>query len=93
MAQSVSERTKVRRRRATAAWKLRNRAFFSERSRIRMKVSRAVARGELVRGPCWCGEVETQAHHANGYDDAHALDVVWLCAPHHRAAHREARAA
>lgn len=40
-----------------------------------------------------CGQPETlerrfDGHHHNGYDDAHALDVKWLCRACHGARHR-----
>mgnify|MGYP001613684292 CR=1 FL=1 len=52
------------------------------------KVRHAVRTGRLVRVPCIeCGEPKVQAHHPRGYDDAHALDVEWLCGAHHRVRH------
>lgn len=54
-------------------------------------VQRAVLSGRLLREPCAvCGDPKSQGHHANGYDDAHRLDVVWLCEHHHKEAHRAA---
>lgn len=54
----------------------------------RGSVCRAVQTGRLVRLPCVeCGSARSQAHHHNGYDSLHALDVVWLCSLHHAAAH------
>lgn len=55
----------------------------------RAAVNNAVARGKLVR-PSVCtqpgcknsGRIE--AHHWHGYDNEHALDVVWLCPKCHR---------
>ena len=47
----------------------------------------AIRRGKLVRGPCSvCGVTEgVDGHHT---DYTKPLDVVWLCKPHHREAHR-----
>jgi len=58
------------------------------------RVGVAVRTGRLVRQPCAdCGAEKVQAHHHNGYDPEHELDVVWLCRPHHMARHgRQSRA-
>lgn len=68
------------------------------RERARRAVAVALRDGRLVR-PATCsacgrvgrpqerGRAEIQAHHANGYDEAHALDVVFLCQRCHDAAH------
>jgi len=47
----------------------------------------AIRQGKLVRGPCSvCGVTEgVDGHHT---DYTKPLDVVWLCKPHHREAHR-----
>jgi hypothetical protein len=50
-------------------------------------VQRAVRDGLLVRQPCEkCGAGQAHAHHDN-YDEP--MNVMWLCAKHHRARHRE----
>jgi hypothetical protein len=53
-------------------------------------VSRAIARGRLVR-PGVCPECaqpgSVQAHHYLGYAKEHQLDVVWLCGPCHMKVH------
>lgn len=53
------------------------------------RVQAAIKAGRLVRQPCVdCGATEkVQAHHHNGYDREHELDVVWLCRPHHMQRH------
>ena len=57
---------------------------FPERKNAQAKVYRALASGKLVKQPCFlCGDV-AEAHHP---DYSRPLDVVWLCAPHHRQAH------
>jgi len=58
-----------------------------ERNRARVAVYYAIKSGKLQRQPCAvCGHTPAQAHHHNGYEVQHALDVIWLCVPHHRAA-------
>lgn len=50
------------------------------------KVMRAINRGDLIRQPCEvCGS--TQFIHAHHEDYAKPLDVMWLCAAHHRQRH------
>ena len=47
----------------------------------------AIKRGDLVRGPCEvCGKPNGQAHHT---DYNKPLDVMWLCAKHHKELHRK----
>jgi hypothetical protein len=59
----------------------------------RLALRTAVARGALVRQPCWvCGDPKSQGHHASYAEDAR-LDVTWLCPRHHAAAHRAHREA
>lgn len=52
----------------------------------KMAVANAVRRGKLKRAPCViCGKSEhVHAHHDNY---SRRLDVVWLCAFHHRERH------
>lgn len=50
-------------------------------------VQRALKSGKLKRQPCErCGSEGAQAHHE---DYSRALDVNWLCIPHHTERHRE----
>jgi hypothetical protein len=55
---------------------------------IRNRINYALKRGTLVKLPCICGSTEVEAHHYNGYDLEHALDVVWLCKRHHEILHK-----
>lgn len=49
------------------------------------KVARAIRSGKLVPKPCEvCGDVNVHGHHTD-YDKP--LDVMWLCAPHHKEWH------
>jgi hypothetical protein len=72
-------------------YKARNRNNPQFRARIlaRAAVYAAVRTGKL-RKPrqCQaCGRTRSvQAHHHHGYDDAHRLDVAWMCVECHRAA-------
>jgi hypothetical protein len=75
------------RRRAQRAWKSRNRELVRERNRIGERVRLAVRAGRLIKTACPCGSAEVQAHHHNGYEPEHELDVIWLCIPCHRKAH------
>ena len=50
----------------------------------RRYVKTRVDRGHMKKLPCAvCGNPDVQAHHHKGYSKEHALDVVWLCYPHH----------
>lgn len=56
------------------------------RATARRLLTRAISKGELVRGPCErCGSPKTNAHHRYGYTDP--LRVVWLCGMHHGMEH------
>lgn len=59
----------------------------NKKSTARRKVQVAVRNGTLTR-PDFCSHpgcerTDVQAHHHNGYDMEHELDVVWLCPAHH----------
>ena len=60
-------------------------AEFREKQKSRVKVSRAVRNGRLVKGPCEnCGSPETEAHHD---DYGRPLDVRWMCRGCHENEH------
>lgn len=64
----------------------RTRKKYPERHLARRAVLRAIRVGRLIRQPCQvCGEANSEAHHENY---SKALDVVWLCRPHHMEADR-----
>ena len=70
----------------------RLRYFRSERGREAHRahglVLTAVRNGAIERSPCLvCGDGRSQGHHHRGYGSP--LDVVWLCALHHKEAHRD----
>ena len=60
------------------------------RRNARAAVARAVRRGLQLPAACEsCGMMtKLHAHHHNGYDKAHQLDVVWLCVSCHGKEHR-----
>ena len=67
---------------------------YRQRNKKRLAAHNAVAKAVLRKGlaplPCLeCGELKTEAHHAD-YD--RPLDVIWLCQPHHKETHAQARA-
>lgn len=68
------------------AW--RTRQLHPEQKKAWIAVDIAIRAGRLTPQPCWCGDVETDAHHHRGYAPEHALDVVWLCRRHHALAHQ-----
>lgn len=56
-----------------------------ERKRAASLVKKALMRGKMTRLPCLvCGTEKVEGHHP---DYSQPLSVVWLCNPHHRAAH------
>lgn len=57
------------------------------KDQIRSRLYYALKKGRVFRGKCICGSELVEAHHWNGYDLEHALDVVWLCKRHHEAIH------
>jgi hypothetical protein len=66
---------------------LRSRQKFPGKSRARSLLWKAIIRGKIKPHPCWvCGE-KAHGHHPD-YD--RPLEVVWLCAVHHKAAHAAA---
>lgn len=61
-----------------------------ERRNANLIVQQEVRAGRMERLPCLvCGAAKTEAHHPD-YD--RPLDVIWLCAPHHRQTHSMVRA-
>jgi hypothetical protein len=69
------------------------RTTVEQKSRATRLYRRALRKGELMRPDTCsrCGKAavgnELHGHHHNGYDDEHALDVVWLCRSCHRRMH------
>jgi hypothetical protein len=58
---------------------------YPERAAARNAVNNAIKAGKMSRLPCFiCGSNDVQGHHP---DYSAPLDVVWLCVPHHKAAH------
>ena len=57
------------------------------KKRANLQVSRAIAKGQIVRQNCFCGAVG-QAHHP---DYSRPLEVMWLCTKHHMEWHVKER--
>jgi hypothetical protein len=76
------------RRAAARARALQYRVDHPDRYQAHTLVGNAVRDGRLIKLPCAvCGTtVHVHAHHD---DYTRPLDVRWLCAEHHSAAHRE----
>jgi hypothetical protein len=56
-----------------------------KKEKARRLIREAVRQGKVIKEPCKkCGEIEVEAHHIN-YDEP--LNVVWLCAKHHKERH------
>ena len=61
-------------------------AAHPDRKKANHAVSNAVRDGRLVRQPCQvCGATRSHGHHS---DYSKPLDVVWLCAVHHKEEHQ-----
>ncbi len=57
-----------------------------EKRRAQSAVSNAQVAGKLTKEPClFCDDEQVHAHH---HDYSRPLDVTWLCARHHKLAHR-----
>lgn len=86
------------------AWRVRNRDKYRlaqaknyykhhGKSEARWQVKLALLEGRLVRPTTCsdCGKASKyiDAHHHNGYDEPHWLDVIWLCKKCHGRLHRK----
>jgi len=61
------------------------RASNPEKYKAHSLVNAAMKRGAIKKHACFvCGSEKTEAHHP---DYSSPLDVVWLCARHHKQAH------
>lgn len=66
----------------TSSWRARN----PEKYDAQQKLQAAVRHGRITRQPCEaCGQEPAHGHHE---DYSKPLDVVWLCAAHHRERHK-----
>lgn len=67
----------------------KRRKQYREITKCRNIFSKAVASGKIKKQPCVkCGEVVVQGHHE---DYNKPLEVIWLCAEHHRILHDQYR--
>jgi|SRR6185369_1469431 len=58
---------------------------FADKEKARGILQQAVFHGKVIRGACCvCGKVNAQGHHE---DYSKPLDVIWLCALHHKHRH------
>jgi hypothetical protein len=65
----------------TKAWRAAN----PDRYKAHNKVAYAIKKGALVKQPCTvCGSDQSHAHHE---DYTKPLEVIWLCAIHHKERH------
>lgn len=54
------------------------------KNQSRKKLHWLIKKGVIKRLPCQkCGNPKSEAHHHKGYEGDNAIDVVWLCKPHH----------
>ena len=62
-----------------------DRAKHPDRYKARTAVNNAIKKGLLLKTPCeLCNDSRVEAHHV---DYSEPLQVIWLCAKHHRATH------
>jgi hypothetical protein len=63
-----------------------------EQQRAKKAFRAALASGEIVRGPCYAeGPRCSGPVHGHHHDYRKPVDVVWVCARHHRVMDRERR--
>jgi hypothetical protein len=84
LAYSKTPKGKVARRKAILnAW-----SRHPEKMQARLKMTQAINNAVLKKTNCEeCDNPKVEGHHYLGYDEAHWLDVQWLCRYHHRKAH------
>jgi hypothetical protein len=69
-------------------WQKKNRLRYSDKIKARATVQTKLRSGAMVRKPCFCGEIKSEAHHE---DYSKPLDVIWLCIKHHKELHKNKR--
>jgi hypothetical protein len=73
-------------RKTVKRWRANNPKAYQ----AQMKLGKAVRSGKIKRLPCEvCGDPNVHGHHR---DYSKPLEVIWLCARHHHAAHGITRA-
>lgn len=61
--------------------------YAKVQNKARLQLAKAVADGVVIKSPCTvCGNKKSYGHH-DDYDKP--LEVMWLCAKHHNARHKE----
>jgi hypothetical protein len=61
---------------------------YPDRNKAHKIVFSAIRNKTLIKKPCFCGELKSEAHHP---DYSKPLDVVWLCKKHHVEADKKRR--
>ena len=60
---------------------------FPEKNNARWRLKYAIKKGEITRQPCIkCNNPKSHGHHP---DYSKPLEVIWLCAKHHKELHRK----
>ena len=83
------EKARVSRRR----WYHKNKVSINLQKRAQTALNHAVRDGKIIRSKACqnCGTPNPEAHHHNGYAEAHKLDVIWLCKSCHVIADKSLR--
>ncbi len=68
-------------------WRLANAQAHRAHKAVRYAVKTGKLRKSVLCSSCG-NSGRIQAHHPNGYSKEHYLDIVWLCHPCHKLAHR-----
>ena len=89
-AQRIHRRASYLRHAKTKIIKQRvSRRLHPDKYQARMQLGNAIKNGHLKRLPCEkCGDENSHGHHE---DYSKPLEVMWLCALHHAARHKELR--
>jgi len=75
-------------RRMKLVGRFKKQTYHRDRTNASIQVNRAIKKGQMTRGVCFCGISKTEGHHD---DYTKPLSVIWLCRPHHQEADRQRR--
>lgn len=90
-----AEKLRAYNRKYNHEWRLKNgynnenksKKKYPEKEHARRLLQYAVKTGRIKKTPCVkCGSIKSQGHHDDYFKP---LKVIWLCAPHHREAHKK----
>lgn len=56
------------------------RTKYPERNIAHGKVFIELRAGRIIKQPCFCGKIKSEAHHE---DYSKPLEIIWLCKKHH----------